>query len=258
MGHAGGCGGRLGNYQVLGLRGLPQHFEQESVGDGKTAAVSYTSNFKAGTLSFYMKISSEVGYDYGSFFIDGVRQNLPGCHLEKRHHRPAAMGVCQLPVRLANTPSSGLIKGRQLRRAARTGLARWRVASRYHSGDRREDPQGLHLISGDARTISRSADRYQVEAENLHHQKQRQGGPPWTEDPDQGCRSTSLRRRNLGKTVLKPGQSTTFTVKFAPTTPDSRRPKIQIQSNDENESPFIISRQGKCPWHSRDHRQPTG
>ena len=30
-----------------------------------------------------MKVSSEVGYDYASFYIDGVRQTLPGATSKK-------------------------------------------------------------------------------------------------------------------------------------------------------------------------------
>lgn len=48
-----------------------------AMGDGKTAAIAYRSNFKAGNVSFYMKVSSEAGFDFGRFYIDGERQSFP-------------------------------------------------------------------------------------------------------------------------------------------------------------------------------------
>ncbi len=46
------------------------------IGDGKTASLKYRSHFRDGRVSFYMKVSSERGFDFGRFFIDEVEQQL--------------------------------------------------------------------------------------------------------------------------------------------------------------------------------------
>jgi M6 family metalloprotease-like protein len=45
--------------------------------DGEMAAVAYRSDFKEGRVSFYMKVSSEKGFDLGRFYINGKLQKFP-------------------------------------------------------------------------------------------------------------------------------------------------------------------------------------
>lgn len=48
-----------------------------TIGDGESTYMEYNVTVPAGgaTLSFYYEVSSESGYDYLTFFIDGVQQN---------------------------------------------------------------------------------------------------------------------------------------------------------------------------------------
>jgi M6 family metalloprotease-like protein len=45
-------------------------------GDGRTSAISYRANFESGTMSFFIKVSSEKDADFAHFSIDGVKQKL--------------------------------------------------------------------------------------------------------------------------------------------------------------------------------------
>lgn len=45
------------------------------IGNSQKSEIAYTAAFSSGTVSFARKVSSEVGYDYLEFYIDGVRQN---------------------------------------------------------------------------------------------------------------------------------------------------------------------------------------
>jgi M6 family metalloprotease-like protein len=45
-------------------------------GDGRTSAISYRANFESGTMSFFIKVSSEKNADFAHFSIDGVKQKL--------------------------------------------------------------------------------------------------------------------------------------------------------------------------------------
>lgn len=45
-------------------------------GDGSASKIEYRSNFEAGTMSFFIKVSSEKNYDFAHFYIDGVKQKL--------------------------------------------------------------------------------------------------------------------------------------------------------------------------------------
>lgn len=48
----------------------------QPVGDGRNAVVAYQAKFQAGTVNFYMKVSSEKDYDFARFYIDNVPQVL--------------------------------------------------------------------------------------------------------------------------------------------------------------------------------------
>lgn len=45
------------------------------IGDSQKSDIAYTAAFASGTISFARKVSSEAGYDYLEFYIDGIRQN---------------------------------------------------------------------------------------------------------------------------------------------------------------------------------------
>lgn len=48
------------------------------IGDGETSAISYKSDFEEGFVTFYVKVSTEQGYDRLSFAINGRKQLMNG------------------------------------------------------------------------------------------------------------------------------------------------------------------------------------
>lgn len=44
------------------------------IGDSQTSSLSFTTNFGGGVASFYFKVSSETGWDFLNFVVDGVLQ----------------------------------------------------------------------------------------------------------------------------------------------------------------------------------------
>jgi hypothetical protein len=48
--------------------------KSSDINDNESAAIEFTTTSPAGVLTFARKVSSESGYDYLSFYIDGVRQ----------------------------------------------------------------------------------------------------------------------------------------------------------------------------------------
>jgi M6 family metalloprotease-like protein len=65
-------------WQITKTSALEGTFSMASgkTGDGKVSAVSYRSNFLGGSMSFYIKVSSEKNADFAHFSIDGVKQRL--------------------------------------------------------------------------------------------------------------------------------------------------------------------------------------
>lgn len=45
-----------------------------AIADSQISSISYTGNFTAGIVSFARRVSSEGGYDFLKFYIDGVEQ----------------------------------------------------------------------------------------------------------------------------------------------------------------------------------------
>ncbi len=52
----------------------PRCLMSTPIGDGKTAAIAYRAKFQAGRVGFRLKVSSEEGFDFARFYIDGVPQ----------------------------------------------------------------------------------------------------------------------------------------------------------------------------------------
>lgn len=50
----------------------------EDISEDETASISVTDDFEAGSISLDVKVSTESGYDFFQFYIDGVAQDLNG------------------------------------------------------------------------------------------------------------------------------------------------------------------------------------
>lgn len=60
-----------------------------------------------------------------------------------------------------------------------------------------------------------------------------------------GAAKSNFKASSISKTILSPGSSLTFTVKFRPTQKAPVFAKLQILSNDQDENPFDIKLKGE-------------
>lgn len=211
-------------------------------GDGQISGISYTSNFEAGLVSFYIRVSSEGGYDFGRFFIDGEAQLLPSAKSKR--------GI--------------------------SGLGSWIFASysipagkhtftwTYEKDDSMAG--GRDAVWLDAVALPKTTQEILVRDENgvgLVSDKSLASFPKTV--INKRSRPLTFTIRNRGKAdlhglsvsaktgdaksfaisqpvakTLKPGQSTTFEVVFEPTSVGSKQTELRIASNDTDENPFII------------------
>lgn len=218
----------------------------KAIGDGQNATISYKSNFKAGNLSFYLKVDSEQGFDYVSFSINDVAQVL-----------------------LASAGTRGL-----------TGRGAWRffsfpVPSGTHTFSwsySKDDSYagGADQAWLDGVSLPPTTQKILVQApegRNLAHGKELMRFP---ETPyGSASKARTITIRNVGKAALtglrvktsgagsihfmalapgavnlEPGQSTTFDIAFAPGKMGLQQAVIHILSNDAEVPVFAISLEG--------------
>ncbi len=217
------------------------------IGDGKTAAIAYKSNFSAGKITFYMKTSSERGFDYARFFIDGVPQVMV-----KKEGTKGISG--QTPWTFFSFPLS-----------AGTHTLKWTYEKddTYTSGQDSawldavilpittqdivvQDPAGENLLDGSGITTFPTTQKGFKSKPQVFTIKNK-GKADLTNLKIVGSGGSVgdfIVSQPLKKT-LRRGDTTTFEVTFSPTALGSRTAQIQVLSNDGDESTFTISLQGK-------------
>jgi M6 family metalloprotease-like protein len=225
--------------------------------DGKTAAIAYQSNFKEGTVSFYMKISSESGFDFGRFYIDGKRQAFPAA-LGKNgisgevewtfFSFPISAGTHTLQWTYEKDDSYSELKDRVWLDGVSLPETTQEIAI--------ENPQGLTLSSGGASTVFPETT---IESTS---------NPQIFTIKNIGLADlTNLKLITKGafiasalKTkVLAPGKSTRFTVAFAPKKTGLQVGSVQVLSNDNTVADFLIPLEGTAlGLPSIRVNQPTG
>jgi hypothetical protein len=87
---------------------LAGHFSARSgaITNSQTSSLVLTTNFQAGNVSFYFKVSSEPDYDMFSFYVDGVQQQQWSGDLDwSSFSLPLAAGTHTLEWRYAKDPS---------------------------------------------------------------------------------------------------------------------------------------------------------
>lgn len=213
------------------------------VPDGKSAGIAYRSNFNAGNVSFYMKISSEVGFDHGRFYIDGVMKPLAG---KKGITGSSNWLYFTFPV------------------TAGTHTFLWT----YEKDDSYSELKDTAWLDGVSLPTTTQEISVQKPAGVEHEDgKTTDRFPDTTVGSTSGSHTFTIRNRgkaeltglqigmtgaNKGDFVVKgpskkklaPGASTTFQVRFAPKAAGARKAGIRIRSNDVNEGNFVINFEG--------------
>ncbi|MEO5913987.1 MAG: M6 family metalloprotease domain-containing protein [Luteolibacter sp.] len=215
-------------------------------GDGQICGIGYRSNFLAGNISFYVKVSSEEGFDFTRFYIDGVAQPFTSGGSSKGLSGNQDWRFIQFPV----TQGSHVFVWSYEKDDSFAGLkdSAWIDGVTLPPGTQEiviQQPVGEPLVDGKSTTTfpdvpagdkskpvtytiknTGKADLIDLQINKV------------------GPNSTEFIVQGLKKTVLKPGTSTTFEVIFSPKDYGSRTAGLRVLSNDGDEGTFAIGLEG--------------
>lgn len=217
-------------------------------GDGKVAGMAYRSNFLAGRIGFYMKVSTEQGFDYGRFYIDGVRQTT--------NPRDSARGMTgnigwqyfSFPVSAGNhtfmwtyekDDSYGGVKDLVWVDGVSLPPTTQEISVQKPVGTELSDGTHTALF---ADTVVGSKSGEQTFTIKNSGKADLSGIAIVLNGEHKG----DFVIKGPGKTSLAPGRSATFSVRFSPTAPGARKAVVRIRSNDADEGNFGISLSGKA------------
>lgn len=213
--------------------------------DGSTAGVAFKSNFLEGTLSFYMKASTEGGYDSASFYIDGVRQTFSEA-LKKELTGEVPWTFFSFPISAGNhtfkwvyekDDSYGSINDSVWLDGVVLPPTTQEIAVK--------DPAGEDLTSNGAVSVFPDAgvglsSKPQIFTVRNVGDADLYGLKVVTK----GSNANAFQIGDLGKNALTPGGITTFEVTFAPGQIGLTTAEIRVVSNDADENPFVIKVEG--------------
>lgn len=215
-------------------------------GDGESSAVAYRAYFKAGIVSFYLKVSSEQGYDFAKFYIDGKLQALPGGGSKLGISGEVGWIFASFPVSKGThvftwTYEKDDSYGGGSDRAWLDGVALPETTQEIAV----MDSKGADLVDGQSKisfpavVIESSGESQTITIKNV-------GKAPLLNLKTSmgGANPRDFKVEALNKSVLDPGKSTTFKIAFSPTHLGPLTATIRIRSNDANENSFDIKVEG--------------
>lgn len=218
-----------------------------NTGDGKISGIAYRTTFKAGTVSFYIKVSTEKNYDVARFYIDGVaqifkaagsRSNISGATgwLYASYNVPAGKHTFKWTYEkddsYAELRDSVWIDGVTLPETTQEIAV--------------ADPDGANLISGLSSvsfptTFTGSTSKPQTFTIRNTGKSYLYG----LSTSISGANAGEFKAAALSSKSLAPGKTMTFTVVFSPAKIGSRNAKLVIKSNDTDERKFTVGLVGK-------------
>ena len=214
--------------------------------DGRSSGIAYRSNFADGSVSFYMRVSSEQGFDHGRFYINNQLQSFENAGAVTGLSGKTGWVFASFPV----SAGDHTFKWTFEKDDSYAGLddSAWLDGVSLPETTQEiavADPQGVDVVSGSSTTSFpgvpiRSTGAPQVFTITNRGQADLHG----IRIIQVGAAASEFVVRNLGKTFLAPGASTTFEVVSAPTVFGARSAGIQILSNDADESAFAIALEG--------------
>lgn len=216
------------------------------IGDGKTSGIAYRANFKAGNVSFYMRVSSEQGFDFGRFYINGVVQRFADSNGRTGLTGQSGWVFASFPVpegthtfmwtfekddSYEGLNDSAWVDGVSLPESTQE------IAVANPAGADVAD--GVSTSSFPDATVGSSTKPLTFTINN-------RGKAPLTglKISAIGVNPQDFVVRNLKKSNLNPKTSTTFEVVFSPKAAGFRTASLRISSNDEDESDFGITLEG--------------
>ncbi len=218
---------------------------ESRLGDGQKAAIAYRSHFKAGNVSFYMKVSSEKGYDMGRFYIDGVMKPLPkgtkgGLSGDTEWvfvSFPVSAGKHTFKWTYEKDDSYGDLRDRAWLDGVTLPDGTEEIVIQNSAGVVLTDGQTTVSFADVPMTQTGKAKKFTI----TNRGKSDLYG---LDISTVGANPGDFTFSPLETTVLPPGESTTFTVAFSPASRGEKTASIRIQSSDSDEGNFRIYLKG--------------
>ncbi len=215
----------------------------EKVGDGQSAGVSYSSNFKQGTIGFYVKVSTEKSSDYLRFYIDNVPQVLSSTNTETRISGEVDWKFFSFPLAAGNHTLRWIYK-KDDSFASSTDKV-WLDGVTLPETTQEiavKDPAGVFISDG-ASTIALPDVGVGLSAAEQSFKIYNLGLADLTrlKISVEGENKDDFIISPPSKNFLKPNKSTTFGVTFSPKAVGLRKAIIRIGSNDTDEGNFAIA-----------------
>lgn len=214
--------------------------------DGKISAIAYRSHFKAGNVSFYLKVSSEKNYDFARFYIDGVAQiftaadskpGISGAVGWLYASFPISAGRHTLKWTYEKDDSYAGLKDLAWLDGVSLPQTSQEIAILDPENKNVENGQYVALfppaISG-ANSAPLTFTIKNIGKANLQKLKVTL----------KGIDAADFNVSGLAKAVIAPGKSITFKVGFTPKSINLRQAIVVVRSNDQDENPFSIALQG--------------
>ncbi|MES2997303.1 MAG: M6 family metalloprotease domain-containing protein [Verrucomicrobiota bacterium] len=217
------------------------------IGDGKRASVSYTSDFHAGKLTFYVKTSTEEDYDRFYFLLDGERVTLNGSTTGisgDQEWQFVSVNVPDGRHTLTWTYAKDDSFGSQIDRCWIDGVVLPRESQEIVVRGRKgaELTSRRSAVKFPATPVSRSSRVQLLRIVNSGNATLR----GIKASISGGSAGSFEILRPPAKTELKKGEFTSLTVRFTPKKPGKLRTLLRIDSNDSNENPFYLPLSGKA------------
>lgn len=213
--------------------------------DGDTAGVSFKSNFLEGTLSFYMKASTEGGYDSASFYIDGVQQTFSEA-LKKELTGEVPWTFFSFPISAGNhtfkwiyakDDSYGSINDSVWLDGVVLPPTTQEIAVKDPAGE--DLTSKMSVIQFPDAGVGLKSKTQIITVRNIG-----KADLYGLKVVAKGANAEAFKLGALGKNALTPGGITTFEVTFAPGQIGLTKAEIRVVSNDIDENPFIINVEG--------------
>ncbi len=211
--------------------------------DGRTSAVAYRSKFEKGAISFYVKVSSEAGFDVTKFYIDGVAQSYGDTGSKTGLSGNKDWQFFTFPVSAGNHTFKWTYEKDDTYKGLQDTA--WIDGVTLPPGTQEiavQQGNGINLVDGKSETnfkgivVGKSSKPKTFTI--INKGKSNLTGLRTTLT---GSNTSEFRVKGFDKDLLKPGASMTFTVTFTPKSYGNRSANLHIFSNDVTETKFDIS-----------------
>ncbi|MES2474334.1 MAG: M6 family metalloprotease domain-containing protein [Verrucomicrobiota bacterium] len=210
--------------------------------DGSVGAIAYRSDFQAGTLGFYIKTSTEKGFDFARFYIDGVAQSFAGVASARGISGEVKWTFVQFPIAAGKHTFMWTYE----KDDSYGGLqdAVWIDGVTMPTGTQEiavQQPAGTNLVASKSeRSFPKTATGDTSKPLTFTIKNRGKADLVDVRIITVGAAANEYVISGPGKKNLKKGETTTFNVAFRPKGFGDRKAKVRVISNDGDEGKFDI------------------